>query len=143
MSVPIDARYIIIHLRLRTNYGNEHSGVSNSLVLCGINLMRCPGSSCVWTELSAPLSVDHVPSKMKSTKVTTSSWNRIDLIHSFDLDLPVDCDDEYWDHRDPEKRFKQPPNTPSSVTAFISYIKLQQVLALSLRTIVSDLFPTT
>jgi hypothetical protein len=52
--------------------------------------------------------------------------------------LPADCDDEYWDHPDPEKRFKQPPGKPSLVTAFISYIKLHQVLALSLRTIVSD-----
>ena len=57
---------------------------------------------------------------------------------SFDLDLPVDCDDEYWDHTDPEKRFKQPPKKPSSVTSFILYIKLQKILAFSLRTIVSD-----
>ena len=60
---------------------------------------------------------------------------------SYDLDLPVDCDDEYWDDPDPEKRFKQPANKPSSVTAFILYIKLHQILAFSLRTIVSKSGP--
>ncbi|KAF8150167.1 fungal-specific transcription factor domain-containing protein [Crassisporium funariophilum] len=55
----------------------------------------------------------------------------------FDLDLPVECDDEYWENPDPEKRFKQPPNKPSTVTAFILSLKLNQVLAFSLRTIYS------
>jgi len=52
--------------------------------------------------------------------------------------MPVDCDDEYWDHPDPEQRFNQPANIPSSVKCFILTIKLQQILAFSLRTIVSD-----
>ncbi|KIM34698.1 hypothetical protein M413DRAFT_33089 [Hebeloma cylindrosporum] len=51
--------------------------------------------------------------------------------------LPVDCDDEYWDNADPEKCFKQPPNKPSLITAFILYLKLHQILAFSLRTIYS------
>ncbi|KIM40773.1 hypothetical protein M413DRAFT_446153 [Hebeloma cylindrosporum] len=70
-------------------------------------------------------------------RIVSSSLGRASAIQDedFDLDLPIDCDDEYWDHPDPEKRFKQPPNKPSSVTAFILYIKLQQVLGLSLRTI--------
>ncbi|PPQ77624.1 hypothetical protein CVT25_011235 [Psilocybe cyanescens] len=55
----------------------------------------------------------------------------------FDLDLPIDCDDEYWENEDPEKRFKQPPNKPSLVSAFIMYLKLHQILAFSLRTIYS------
>jgi hypothetical protein len=63
-------------------------------------------------------------------KRLTESFN------SFDIDLPVECDDEYWDHPDPAKRFKQPPNKPSSATAFINYIKLLQILGISLRTIV-------
>lgn len=58
---------------------------------------------------------------------------------SFDLDLPIDCDDEYWEHPDPEKRWKQPPGKPSLVAAFLCYLKLNQVLAFSLRTIVSRL----
>ncbi|CAA7262248.1 unnamed protein product [Cyclocybe aegerita] len=47
----------------------------------------------------------------------------------FDLDLPIDCDDDYWEHPDPQKRFKQPPNKPSLITAFIMAIKLTRILA--------------
>ncbi|EPQ52682.1 hypothetical protein GLOTRDRAFT_79806, partial [Gloeophyllum trabeum ATCC 11539] len=53
----------------------------------------------------------------------------------FDLDMPVACDDEYWDHPDPDKRFQQPPGQPSKVDAFICLIKLNQILGLTLRTI--------
>jgi len=56
---------------------------------------------------------------------------------SFDLDLPIDCDDEYWEHPDPEKCWKQPIGKPSLVAAFLCFLKLYQVLSLSLRTIVS------
>ncbi|GLB45768.1 putative fungal specific transcription factor [Lyophyllum shimeji] len=55
----------------------------------------------------------------------------------FDVDLPVECDDEYWEHSDPSQRFKQPPNKPSYVTGFILLLKLNQVLAILLRTIYS------
>ncbi|KAJ3505766.1 hypothetical protein NLJ89_g7247 [Agrocybe chaxingu] len=55
----------------------------------------------------------------------------------FDVDLPIDCDDEYWDDTEPEKQFKQPSNKPSLVSAFILQIKLNEVLAFSLRTIYS------
>ncbi|KAJ3553324.1 hypothetical protein NP233_g12670 [Leucocoprinus birnbaumii] len=55
----------------------------------------------------------------------------------FDVDLPVDCDDEYWEHPDPEKRWKQPPGKPSRVSFFLCFLKLNQVLAFSLRTIYS------
>ena len=65
------------------------------------------------------------------------------LCCSFDLDLPVDCDDEYWDHPDPEQRFKQPENKPSLISAFIVFIKLNQVLSVCLRTIVQVYPPFT
>ncbi|KAF5359371.1 hypothetical protein D9756_003609 [Leucocoprinus leucothites] len=55
----------------------------------------------------------------------------------FDVDLPIGCDDEYWEHPDPEKRWKQPPGKPSLVAAFLCFLKLNQVLAFSLRTIYS------
>lgn len=61
--------------------------------------------------------------------------------HSFDIDFPVECDDEYWDHPDPKLRFKQPPNKPSSATAFILYIKVLKILGSSLRTIVCQSIP--
>ncbi|ESK85138.1 hypothetical protein Moror_3593 [Moniliophthora roreri MCA 2997] len=53
----------------------------------------------------------------------------------FDLDMPAECDDEYWEHPDPEMAFKQPPGRPSYVSAFISYLKLMRLLAIALRTI--------
>ncbi|KAF8226986.1 hypothetical protein L208DRAFT_1406132 [Tricholoma matsutake] len=72
-------------------------------------------------------------------RIVSSSFGRPSAIQDedFDIDLPVDCDDEYWDHPDPAQRFKQPPNKPSSATAFIIYIKILQILGLSLRTIYS------
>ncbi|KAF9533926.1 fungal-specific transcription factor domain-containing protein, partial [Crepidotus variabilis] len=53
----------------------------------------------------------------------------------FDLDLPIDCDDEYWDNEDPHQRFIQPKGKPSKIAAFISMIKLTQILSVTLRTI--------
>ena len=56
---------------------------------------------------------------------------------SFDLDLPVECDDEYWSPTGPEEPFKQPQGKPSKMSFFIAYLKLSQILAFALRTIVS------
>jgi hypothetical protein len=56
---------------------------------------------------------------------------------SFDLELPLDCDDEYWEDPDPEKAFKQPPGKPSKVSFFVSFVKLNQILGFALRTIVN------
>lgn len=58
---------------------------------------------------------------------------------SFDLDPPIDCDDEFWDadNPDPAMRFKQPPYKPSLVTHFLLYIELTHILIFSLRTVVS------
>ena len=57
---------------------------------------------------------------------------------SFDLDLPAECDDEYWSPLDPKDAFKQPPGKPSKLSYFIAYLKLSQILAFALRTIVSS-----
>jgi hypothetical protein len=135
--VPIDESHMAIPLRSMTNCGNEHSGMSNSTFCCGFNSGRRTGCSCAMTDYSASSWVDLAPSKMRSTNYFCPHKFLLTVYISFDLDLPVDCDDEYWDHPDPEKRFKQPPNKPSSVISFILYIKLQQVYAFSIRTIVS------
>ena len=55
---------------------------------------------------------------------------------SFDLDMPIECDDEYWTHPDPEQRFKQPPGKPSKIAFFNCLCRLNQILAFALRTIV-------
>lgn len=59
------------------------------------------------------------------------------LCFSFDIDLPIECDDEYWFHPDPAQAFKQPPGKPSKLSFFVSLIKLNQILAFALRTVVS------
>jgi hypothetical protein len=59
------------------------------------------------------------------------------LTRSFDLDLPIECDDEYWEHRNPDLAFKQPPGMPSSTSFLTHLIKLQEILSFALRTIVS------
>ncbi|KAJ4477535.1 fungal-specific transcription factor domain-containing protein [Lentinula aciculospora] len=53
----------------------------------------------------------------------------------YDLDMPVECDDEYWEHPDPAMRFRQPPGKPSTVSAFNAFIKLNVLLSIALRTI--------
>ncbi|KAH6913531.1 fungal-specific transcription factor domain-containing protein [Coprinopsis sp. MPI-PUGE-AT-0042] len=57
----------------------------------------------------------------------------------FDLDMPIECDDEYWDTEcdDPSQAWVQPSGKPSLLTAFCLYLKLNQILAFSLRTIYS------
>ena len=58
------------------------------------------------------------------------NWN------SFDIDLPTECDDEYWTNPDPEQAFKQPPGKPSKVAFFNCFVRLHQILAFAMRTIV-------
>jgi hypothetical protein len=56
-----------------------------------------------------------------------------------DADLPIECDDEYWENDDPARAFKQPLGKPSKVTFFIEQIKLMGIVSFALRTIVSSL----
>lgn len=58
-------------------------------------------------------------------------------MHSSDLDLPIDCDDEYWSHPDPAQAFKQPAGIPSTVSAFIVMVKLHRLMRIALRLLVS------
>ncbi|KAG1887099.1 fungal-specific transcription factor domain-containing protein [Suillus subluteus] len=55
----------------------------------------------------------------------------------FDLDMPLECDDDYWEHPDPDQMFKQPPGKPSLVSYFVNVLKLNHILAFALRTIYS------
>ncbi|KAJ7637573.1 fungal-specific transcription factor domain-containing protein, partial [Mycena polygramma] len=49
----------------------------------------------------------------------------------FDIDLPIECDDEYWEH--PTHPFQQPAGVPSRVTFFNTLIRRHHILALSLK----------
>lgn len=76
-------------------------------------------------------------SKFYSDKQHESQVPNTPFDSSFDLDLPVECDDEHWSPPDPKDAFKQPPGKPSKMSYFIAYLKLSQILAFALRTIVS------
>ncbi|KAL0948933.1 hypothetical protein HGRIS_009040 [Hohenbuehelia grisea] len=53
----------------------------------------------------------------------------------YDLDLPIECDDEYWAASDQNAAFQQPAGKPSKVAFFTSYIKLSQLLGMTLSTV--------
>ncbi|KAF8971208.1 fungal-specific transcription factor domain-containing protein [Flammula alnicola] len=48
----------------------------------------------------------------------------------FDLDLPLECDDEYWEHG-----FQQPPGKPSSIAFFNCYLRLLDIMSYAMRLI--------
>ncbi|TFK66522.1 hypothetical protein BDN72DRAFT_880231 [Pluteus cervinus] len=54
-----------------------------------------------------------------------------------DVEFPAECDDEYWDHIDPEQRFKQPVGKPSVMAFFTCYLNLTDILAWAMRAIYS------
>jgi hypothetical protein len=58
-------------------------------------------------------------------------------LHSFDVDYPVEVDDEYWHNPDPSRAFKQPEGKVSLISFFNCHLRLLQILSFALRTIVS------
>lgn len=58
---------------------------------------------------------------------------------SFDLDMFTEVDDEYWQPEDPAQAFRQPAGVPSRIEAFTLWVKLTQIVAFVLRTIVCRL----
>lgn len=56
---------------------------------------------------------------------------------SFDADLPVECDDEYWECADPGQNWNQPPGKPSKISAFNTHLRLCEILSFALRTLYS------
>ncbi|KAK0219153.1 fungal-specific transcription factor domain-containing protein [Armillaria fumosa] len=56
----------------------------------------------------------------------------------FDVELPVECDDEYWDIRsDGEVRFCQPGNKPSKISYFNAQIRLSGIMSVVMRNLYS------
>ena len=64
----------------------------------------------------------------------------IHLGYSIDINLPTECDDEYWTTPDGEPLFKQPPDKPSKIASFNCHIRLNQIMTLAHRTIVGVRF---
>lgn len=85
-----------------------------------------------------PVLVEHVVPKKQSESrayiliaIFLTSARR-----SYDLDLPVEVDDEYWENKNPKLAFQQPSKKPALVAAFNSLIQLTRVVSIALRTIV-------
>ncbi|KAF7965830.1 hypothetical protein HWV62_41248 [Athelia sp. TMB] len=55
----------------------------------------------------------------------------------FDLDLPIEVDDQFWEMGDSSASFQQPLGKPSLVTAFNYFLNLTQVMSFALRTLYS------
>ncbi|KAJ7758388.1 fungal-specific transcription factor domain-containing protein [Mycena metata] len=53
----------------------------------------------------------------------------------FDLDLPINCNDEYWEH--PVHPFQQPPSVPSQILYFNAILRLNNLLAACLKLLYS------
>ncbi|KIK66034.1 hypothetical protein GYMLUDRAFT_158408 [Collybiopsis luxurians FD-317 M1] len=53
----------------------------------------------------------------------------------FDVDLPLECDDEFWDPADPQRVSDRPQGDSSTMTYWICYIKLMKILGAVLRAV--------
>ncbi|KAG6861935.1 hypothetical protein C0995_009885 [Termitomyces sp. Mi166 len=92
-----------------------------------------------WTELGTALRMAqevgaHRRRTLKAPTAEDELWKRA---FCYDVDLPVECDDEYWEPSDPSRAFKQPPDMPSSIAYFNCYIKLMDILACAMRALYS------
>ncbi|VDB96007.1 unnamed protein product [Peniophora sp. CBMAI 1063] len=54
-----------------------------------------------------------------------------------DLELPLEVDDEYWEHADATQAFKQPHGRPSRVSFLVALVKLMKISGVATRTIFS------
>ncbi|KAJ7771013.1 fungal-specific transcription factor domain-containing protein [Mycena maculata] len=55
----------------------------------------------------------------------------------FDAELPIECDDEYWEPENPARAFQQPAGKPSKIAYFTHYVRLNNLLAYSLKMLYS------
>ncbi|KAF5371633.1 hypothetical protein D9758_003376 [Tetrapyrgos nigripes] len=56
-------------------------------------------------------------------------------LEDFDLEYPLEVDDEYWE--DPKRPFVQPPEIPSTISGWVHYLKLMEIMGLVQRGIYS------
>ncbi|KAJ7062779.1 fungal-specific transcription factor domain-containing protein [Mycena amicta] len=52
---------------------------------------------------------------------------------AFDVDMPIECDDEYWESKNPALAFTQPSGRPSLTAYFNSYISLSNIWGVGLK----------
>ncbi|KAF8634298.1 hypothetical protein AX17_004250 [Amanita inopinata Kibby_2008] len=68
-------------------------------------------------------------------RILSSFSGRPCILHEeeYDQDLPIECDDEYWQHTDTSQRFQQPPGKPSTMSFFLCHLRLMDILARVMR----------
>ncbi|KAE9402266.1 hypothetical protein BT96DRAFT_991249 [Gymnopus androsaceus JB14] len=134
-----------------------------AIVLYTIFIQNCPSQEEGWALTSAGLRLAQAigahRKKIYASKITVIDelWKRafwclyiIDRqfclslgrpcsLHDedFDLDLPLEVDDEYWVQPNPEDCFKQPPDKPSKVAFVVAFIEATHILSYALRTVYS------
>ena len=59
---------------------------------------------------------------------------------SYDLDLPLEVDDEYWEANPPAEAFKQPRDVPSMISSFNYCVRVGWIIGFIYRTLVSIRF---
>jgi hypothetical protein len=59
----------------------------------------------------------------------------LNTVHRFDVQMPLEVDDDYWTAPNSAQAFVQPESKPSTVAAFTARIKLSSVVAFALRTV--------
>lgn len=95
------------------------------------------GRSYSWIDYSALMSGGRVLFTQKSMSRCLSFLLLVDRLNrSYDVEYPVEVDDEYWTNPDPELAFKQPTGKLSSITAFNLLLKLGEILGTVLRVLV-------
>ncbi|KAJ7482632.1 fungal-specific transcription factor domain-containing protein [Mycena latifolia] len=70
-------------------------------------------------------------------RITSSALGRActTQYEDFDVELPIECDDKFWDTEveDPAHAWKQPTGSPSQITCFNCFIRLNNIHAFSLK----------
>lgn len=69
----------------------------------------------------------------KKSKSHFSFLELSDIFCSFDLNFPIECDDEFWAVDDPEVPFRQPPGLPTQISFFVWMIKLENIKERAIR----------
>jgi hypothetical protein len=58
---------------------------------------------------------------------------------SFNAEYPLEVDDEFWENDDPQLAFLQPPDKPSTVVAFNLWLRLTDIVAFTMHSLVGHL----
>ncbi|KAK7438632.1 Gypsy retrotransposon integrase-like protein 1 [Stygiomarasmius scandens] len=56
-------------------------------------------------------------------------------MQDFDLEFPIECDDEYWEAKDESQAFVQPAGQPSLVSFWSCYLKLVEIIGFAQQTL--------